>query len=134
MASLHPDLIELTFNAALKAFWRKEALRKFLRECNIKDAFIATWAAEESKRDFLDRLFATLQRTDNGRGAILRMARFLASKKQFPDLQGWEESEQMLRAARASTSALADYLVAEDQKTEDEEAKRRALKAHRERQ
>ena len=117
---LHPNLIELVYDAAWKSFWRKEALRKFVRECGIKESFISTWSSDESKRDFLDRLFRHLQNSDNGRGAILRMARFLASKKDFPDLEGWEESPHKLRTAKEATNRLSKYLAEEAERAREE--------------
>jgi hypothetical protein len=35
-------------------------LRRFLRQAGIAKSFLSTWTQEESKRDFLDRLFAKL--------------------------------------------------------------------------
>ena len=56
-AKITPRLIELTYEAALKSFWRKEALRKFLRASHVAEGVMATWVPDESKRDFLDRAF-----------------------------------------------------------------------------
>lgn len=61
-----PYYIELIFDAALKSFWRKNALKKFVRGCKVSENFISTWGEEERKRDFLDRLFEKLKSTDNG--------------------------------------------------------------------
>jgi len=51
-AKITPRLIELTYEAALKSFWRKEALRKFLRASYVAESFVATWAHDESSEIF----------------------------------------------------------------------------------
>lgn len=60
-AKFTPRLVELTYEAALKSYWRKEALKKFLRASHISENFLATWGGEKSKRDFLDKVFQKLQ-------------------------------------------------------------------------
>ncbi len=70
--------IELTYEAALKSYWRKEALRKFLRASHVAESFLATWGSDESKRDFLDKTFQKLQGTDRGKAVIFQMARSLS--------------------------------------------------------
>ena len=80
--NITPRLIELTYEAVLKSFWRKEALRKFLRASYISEAHIATWSGDESKRDFLDRTFQKLQLTDKGKALIVQMSRHLNSMVQ----------------------------------------------------
>ena len=60
---LTPYYIDLIYDACLKSFWRKQALAKFLRRCGISESFLATWGPEESKRDFIDRLFLELPKT-----------------------------------------------------------------------
>jgi hypothetical protein len=80
-----PHLIQLTYEAALKSFWRKEALKKFLRECHVSSTFITSWAADESKREFLDRVFENLQKSDRGKAVIHQMAIFLADQTSFPE-------------------------------------------------
>jgi len=77
-AKITPRLIELTYEAALKAYWRKNALRKFLRASHVADSFLATWAEDESKRELLDRLFHKLQQSDKGKAVIFQMARSLS--------------------------------------------------------
>jgi hypothetical protein len=74
-ATITLRLIEPTYEATLKSFWRKEAPRKFLRTCRVSDGHLATWATEETKRDFLDRTFQSLQRSDAGKGLVHEMAR-----------------------------------------------------------
>jgi len=51
------------------------ALRSFLHSCPVREPILASWATEESKRDFLDRAFNTLKATGGGKKAIFEMAR-----------------------------------------------------------
>jgi hypothetical protein len=78
-AKFTPRLVELTYEAALKSYWRKEALRKFLRASHISENFLATWlGGDASKRDFLDKVFQKLQASDKGKAVIFEMALGLA--------------------------------------------------------
>lgn len=129
-AKITPRLIELTYEAALKAFWRKESLRKFARACQIAEAHIATWAVAESKRDFLDRTFQKLQTSDRGKALIFQMARNLSEQTTFPDLQNWEDSRQKVADASKAVAELKAYLKSQDEEIrterDREEAKSRA--------
>jgi hypothetical protein len=130
-----PRLIELTYEAALKCFWRKEALRKFLRASHVAASFIATWATEESKRDFLDRAFQQLQVTDRGKAVIFEMAKSLSEQTTFPDLRNWEDSEQKINDATKAVAELKTYLKGQDEEIrserEREEAKSKAREERR---
>jgi hypothetical protein len=103
---LTPYYVNLVYDACLKSFWRKRALSKFLRQCGVADTFINGWDPQESKREFLDRLFAELPKSDRGRSGLLRMAAFLMDQESFPDLQGWEDSAQKIKAAHDAGSKL----------------------------
>ncbi len=111
-----PHLVTLTHEAALKSFWRKEALRKFLRNCHISESHLATWTAEESKRDFLDRTFTSLQRSDKGKAVIGEMAFALAEQATFPDLRTWEDSEIKIAAAKLAIAELKLLIKQQDEK------------------
>ncbi|KAI1692306.1 restriction endonuclease domain-containing protein [Ditylenchus destructor] len=50
--SVTAHLVTLTFEAALKSFWRRNALRKFLRDCHISESHISSWPDEETKETF----------------------------------------------------------------------------------
>lgn len=130
VAKITPRLIELTYEAALKSFWRKESLRKFVRACQIAETHIATWAGEESKRDFLDRTFQKLQATDRGKALIFQMARNLSEQTTFPDLRNWEDSSQKVADASKAVAELKVYLKTQDEEIRTErdrdEAKSRA--------
>lgn len=129
-AKVTPRLIELTYEAALQSFWRKEALRKFLRASHVAETFVATWASDESKRDFLDRAFQELQASDRGKAVIFEMARFLSEQTTFPDLRNWEDSAQKVVGATIAVAELKAYLKAQDEairsEKERDEAKARA--------
>lgn len=123
MASkITPYLIHLTYDAALKSFWRKISLKKFLRECNVSDNFLSTWIEGETKREFLDRLFEKLQLSDNGKKVIFKMANFLSEQATFPDLENWEDSRQKISDARKAVNDLNSLLRKQDDeiKTEKE--------------
>lgn len=106
---LTPYFITLVYDACLKSFWRKSALRKFLRECKISENYLATWSEDETKRDFLDRLFDILPRKENGRKALLLMGKYLLEQRTFPDLQNWEDSNEKIKAAQDAVTKLRIY-------------------------
>ena len=129
-AKITSRLIELTYEAALKAFWRKNALRKFLQGTHVSASFLATWAEGESKREFLDRAFEKLQQTDRGKAVIFQMARSLSEQKTFPDLRNWEDSAEKIQAAARAVQELGHYLQQQVEEIrsdrEREEAKEKA--------
>ena len=117
-AKITPRLIELTYEAALKSYWRRNALRTFLRASHVTDSFLNSWTEDESKRDLLDNLFHKLQDTDKGKALIFQMARNLSEQTTFPDLRSWEDSDQKIQTAHKAVQELKTYL-----KTQDEEIK-----------
>ncbi len=136
MASrITPRFIELTYEATLKSFWRREALRKFLRASHIAESFLATWAPEESKRDLLDKIFQKLTVTDRGKAVIFEMARALSEQTSFPDLRNWEDSEQKIADATKAVAELKSYLKTQDEEIRSEKERAEAkTKAREERQ
>src|SRR5688572_27573637 len=86
ISTITPRLIELTYEAALRSFWRRNALRKFLKASHLTESFLATWNSEESKRDYLDRVFQALQTSEKGKALLLEMAEHLSEQRTFPDL------------------------------------------------
>nr|WP_200868305.1 restriction endonuclease [Pantoea sp. IMH] len=115
-----PRLIELTYEAALKSYWRRNALRKFLLASNISNNFVAAWSDDESKRDLLDHLFQKLQTTDKGKAVIFQMARNLSEQSTFPDLCNWEDSTIKLQEAQKAVRELKLYLSQQDEKARSE--------------
>ncbi|WP_236215066.1 hypothetical protein [Metapseudomonas otitidis] len=115
-----PRLIELTYEAALKSYWRRNALRKFLAASYVSSSFIATWSEDESKRGLLDRLFQQLQTTDKGKAVIFQMAQNLSEQSTFPDLRDWEDSDQKLQDAHKAVQELKAYLKQQDKEIKSE--------------
>ena len=127
-----PHLVQLAYEAALKSFWRKQALRKFLKDCQVSDAHLATWAPEESKREFLDRTFAALQRSDRGKALIGQMVFFLAEQTTFPDLRNWEDSTDKIADASKAVAELKALIRRQTEEVRAEEEKEAAKKKARE--
>ena len=109
MTRITPYYISLIYDSALKSFWRKKSLRLFLRECNISESYLSSWNEDESKRDFLSRLFSKLPKNDKGRITLIKMATYLSEQHSFPDLQNWEDSEKKIREAHISVERLRSY-------------------------
>lgn len=126
VAKITPRLIELTYEAALKSYWRRNALRKFLLASHVADSFVATWADEESKRDLLDRLFPKLQSTDKGKAVIFQMVRSLSEQSTFPDLRNWEDSAQKIQEAHKAVQELKAYLAQQDEEIRSEKERTEA--------
>jgi hypothetical protein len=130
---LTPQLLTLTYEAALKSFWRKNALKKFLRSCGINEKHLNTWDEDETKRTFLDRTFDLLQRDDKGKKVILEMAVALSEQVSFPDLRNWEDSNEKILAAEIAVDELKQYLQQQNKAIKNEEEKAAARKkAHTE--
>ena len=123
-AKITPRLIELTYEAALKSYWRKNALRKFLRASHVAESFISSWAEDESKRDLLDRLYQQLQATDKGKAVIFQMARNLSEQTTFPDLRNWEDSDQKIQNAHKAVQELKSYLKKQDEDIKSDKTRR----------
>lgn len=131
-AKITHRLIELTYEVALKSYWRKEALRKFLRSCYVAEGHIATWAESESKRDFLDRTFQKLQASDRGKALIYQMARSLSEQTTFPDLRSWEDSARKIADANQAVAELRAYLRSQDEMIRGEREREQAKEKARE--
>jgi hypothetical protein len=102
-----------------------------LRQAGIAESFLATWMPEESKRDFLDRLFSKLPDQPNGQEVILSLARDLAQQDTFPDLAGWEDSELKIKDARTAVTALRSALSKVDDQVRGERERREAQERFR---
>lgn len=117
---LSASFVTLVYEATLRSFWRRPALSRFLRQSGIAQSFISGWGSQESKRQFLDRLFAKLPDQPKGQELILAIARDLAHQESFPDLAGWEDSKLKLQNARAATLALRNAMSKIDHQIENE--------------
>jgi hypothetical protein len=123
-----PQLVTLCYEAALKSFWRKNALKKFLAVCKISDRFLNTWNDDETKRLFLDRLFVELQKNEKGKQAVLNIALALSELATFPDLRNWEDSDEKIKEAKIAVNELKRYLVVQSEQIVTEEEKERKRK------
>lgn len=131
---LTPYYIGLISDTCLKSFWRKIALTNFLRQCGISESFLSSWAHGETKRDFLDRLFAKLPYVNNGHAAIIRIAKHLIEQKSFPDLLNWEDSTQKIKNAHDAVQRLRIYHNEQNEQIQSEEEKKKAGEKFRKRQ
>ena len=131
---LTPHYISLVYEACLKSFWRRKALAKFLRQCDVSESFLRSWAPDESKREVLDRLFLELPKSDRGRSGLVRMAGFLMEQDSFPDLKNWENSAAKLKEAQDAVSQLRRYHSKQQEEIQSEEDKIEARKRFAERQ
>lgn len=116
---LPPYFIDLVLDATLKSFWSRAALRQFLRRCHISEAFLSRWNADESKRNFLYRLFPELEKSEKGSSVIKQMAFYLAEQSTFPDLERWEDAAEKKKAAFSAVNALKTYLQKQKEETTD---------------
>jgi hypothetical protein len=128
---LGPTFVAAVYEATLKSYWRRNALRRFLRHAGITEAFLATWGSQESKREFLDRLFSRLPEQSRGQDVILALARDLAAQSTFPDLKGWEDSQEKIREAQAAVLALRRALNSIDDHVQSDSQQRSARERHK---
>jgi hypothetical protein len=126
---LPPYFIDLVLDATLKSFWTRRALQQFLRRCHVSDQFLATWSSEETKRDFLYRLFPLLEKADKGTSIIKLMATSLSEQQTFPDLERWEDAADKKKAAALAIDALRAHLQKQQEEVvslrEQSEARKR---------
>ena len=59
---LTPHLIHLTYEAALRSFWRTNVLSSFLSQAAVPR--LPSWLSDDSTRNYLARVFEILERTD----------------------------------------------------------------------
>jgi hypothetical protein len=131
---LSPTFVTLIYEATLKSYWRRQALRRFLRQAGIAESFLSTWTQEESKRDFLDRLFAKLPEQNRGQELLMQMAKDLAAQDTYPDLSGWEDSKQKIRDATVAVAALRRALNSLDEQVHSKVNQDAARERHRQMQ
>lgn len=132
--TLPSHFLDLVRAALLKSFWRKPTLRQFLLRHRVKESFLATWASDETKRDFLDRLFPKLEKTEEGRQVIKQMAVSLSEQIAFPDLKGWEDEAFKLRDAAEAVANLKKYVSVvrnEEAMERDRQSRREAAQQER---
>lgn len=125
-----PHFVELVYDALLKSFWRKQALRRFLRRCHISESYLAQLTEQETKRDWLDRIFPKIEATERGQALIQEMAKALVDQDSFPDLENWEDSAQKIKAAQEALAALRAYLKKQTEEHENEKEIEAKKKQH----
>ncbi|MFQ5829328.1 MAG: hypothetical protein ACE5JD_09265 [Candidatus Methylomirabilia bacterium] len=128
---LSASFVTLVYEATLRSFWRRKALWRFLRQAGVAESFLATWQTEESKRHFLDPLFAKLPDQDKGQDLILAIARDLTQQETFPDLLGWEDSDRRVKEAREAVLALRSALTKIDEQVRSERERQEAQQRFR---
>jgi hypothetical protein len=133
-ARLTPYFNQLIYDACLKAFWRRRAFAKFLRDCGVPDRLLALWSADESKRDLLDRLFDDLPRSESGQITLLKMAQSLIEMKTFPDLTNWEDSSLKMKQASEAVERLRRHHKDQEERIRNEADVRAAKGRFREHQ
>ena len=131
---LTPHYIDLVYDATLKSFWRKESLKRFLRNCSVPDSIISTWGHEETKRTFLDRLFQGLNALPTREEIFSKMGKSLIDQVDFPDLQNWEDSKEKLSDAKAAVQNLKTYVAEQDRQLQDEKSSAEAREKFRDMQ
>lgn len=129
---LTPHFTQLISDAALKSFWRKRALRSFLKQCSVPEHLLATWNEDETKRDFLDRLLPKLRESDAGEKIVANIARSLMEQTTFPDLKSWEDSEDKIRDAHTAVERLKNFHREQKEEIEQQISKEESQKRFRE--
>src|SRR5690349_16528306 len=109
---LSPRFLELAHYAAWKSFWRKHALKTFLRRCGVPETLLSQLsdAKEVSKQNWLDFLFPILEKSDSGQQILQQMGRALAEQTTFPDLDKWENSDVLVADAKKAVRDLKAFL------------------------
>lgn len=120
---LPSHFVELVQDALLKSYWRRKAFRNALRRNGVAENFLATWAEEESKRQLLDRLIPALEQATKGPSVIKQLAVHLADQVSFPDLTGWADEIEKIRAAKSAVLALKTYIERERSTAELDKAR-----------
>ena len=108
---LPTHFLDLVYDALLKSFWYKKTLRSFLRRSGIPTSLLGDLSEDESKRDWLDRIFPKLEDSEQGQVIIQQMAHALADQKSFPDLARHEDAVQMTKQAQEAVATLGKYLA-----------------------
>ncbi|MDE2973482.1 MAG: hypothetical protein OXU64_01995 [Gemmatimonadota bacterium] len=133
-ARITPHYTQLVHDACLKSFWRRKRLAQFLRGCGVTATYLATWSRDETKRDLLDRLFADLEPTQEGKRLILRIAGSLIEQTSFPDLENWEDTAEKKKRAHEAVNRLRVHQSAQEAEIQDERSRKETQARFRKRQ
>lgn len=131
---LSPYFIDLAQDACLKSYWRKEALRTFLSQHGVTQNFLLSWKEDETKANFLRRMFSALvARKDlTGHKVILNMASSLVEMKSFTDLTGWPDSHEKIQNAHRAVEKLKIELNKLNDQLSTEKIKEETIKKSQE--
>ena len=109
LGAFTPHHVDLIYTAALASFWRKNALRKFLRGCGVAESFLATWAPEESKRDRASELCEKLLRAFQvfwTQERLATLSRIAVHGRQFEAWWKWELATFLSELAENTGTAV----------------------------
>lgn len=108
MKRLSGEFYELVRNACLKSFWYKDSLKHFLRCNGVSRSFLASWLVDESKAQFLSRLFENLEGSNKEcvQQAVLSMAQELSVKSSFLDWEKQPDGEKKILEAKEACRLL----------------------------
>jgi hypothetical protein len=123
---LTPYYVELVQEACVRSFWRKKALSRILRYCGVPEALVETWRPNETKRDFLTRLFLELPSSERGRQILDGVAEFLARQRVFPDLEKSDDTAALVDAAQEAVLRLRLWREQQDEEAQTENERRLA--------
>ncbi len=139
MNPLSSYFVELTKDAALKAFWRKSTLKSFLKQNGISSTELSTWdtTSEKTKAQYLQELFYKLiqQPNNDGYRVIFEMAKSLSEMKHFPDLESKEDTKLKVEEAKKAIFRLKqayDELIESNRHKKDVQARREEAAKNRE--
>lgn len=112
--------LELLSDALLKVYWYKGSFRTALRRAGVPESLLATWAAEETKREYWGRLLPNLESSDAGIAVLNRLADTVCEQSTFPDLERIEDSALRIRSARKAISDLNDYRQRQNDRAQEQ--------------
>ena len=112
--------LELLSDAMLKVYWYKGSFRTALRRAGVPESLLATWAAEETKREFWARLMPELETSDAGIEVLKRLADAVADQKTFPDLERMEDSALRIRTAKKAIADFNEYRQRQREKAQEQ--------------
>jgi len=128
--------LELLSDALLKVYWYKSSFTAALRRAEVPESLLATWAPDETKREFWERLMPTLEASDAGIRALVTLADAVGEQKAFPDLERMEDSALRVTSARKAITDLNEYRRRQrqqaEQQSEEKQNRERARKAREE--
>lgn len=118
--------LELLTDALLKVYWYKNSFRGVLRRSGVPEALLATWAADESKRDYWDRVLPSLETSDSGIAVLSRLADTVSEQTTFPDLARIEDSAARIASARRAVADLRAYRQRQAEHSYEQRERKRA--------